>query len=655
MTFESVLIANRAEISVRISRACRELGLHSIAVYSEADTTAMHRRAADESYLIGPALASESYLNTERIVEAIEATGAEAVHPGYGFLSESAAFARAVEGVGAVWIGPSPEAMDAVGDKVRAKSLARRAEVPTVPGYDGEDQSAERLIEEAGHIGFPMLVKASAGGGGRGMRVVRQEVDFMESVRSARREAEAAFGDSTVFLEKLVEGARHIEVQIMGDKHGNVVHLYERECSIQRRHQKVVEEAPASALTNDLRERICASAVRLAQESGYYNAGTVEFLLTGDGFYFLEMNARLQVEHPVTELVTGLDLVHLQLAIAAGNPLQISQNDIETSGHAIETRLYAEDETGMPNRGKLRTFEPPQGTEIRNDIGFETGDEVPIDYDSMLAKLIVRAPNRLEAITRLSQALADYKVAGAPTNIPLLKRIVDHPAFESGDTTTDFLERYRITETPPPPPLPSEVPLLAAAHQRCSTSSATDPFDRGPWRMLGLTTHRYLYAGDEPRVDVARIGDGRFEISTNGEGRILEVVHCDEERIRALLDGELIEAVISLNPPDVRVKFSDEEFELLVPPPPAIEDAGPGANAESNLTAPMPGTVVKVLVAEGDEVHEGQTLLVLEAMKMEQAVQSPHAGTVRSLPFEEGAKVAGGTLLVEIDADKNNS
>lgn len=648
MIFERVLIANRAEISVRISRACRELGLHSIAVYSEADTTAMHRRAADESYLLGPAPASESYLDTERVVEAIKVTGAEAVHPGYGFLSESAAFARAVEAAGAVWIGPSPEAMDAVGDKVRAKALARRADVLTVPGYDGKDQSEERLIEEAEHIGFPMLVKASAGGGGLGMRVVRREEEFVEAVRSARREAEAAFGDSTVFLEKLVEDARHVEVQVMGDKHGNVIHLYERECSIQRRHQKVVEEAPSLALTDNLRESICASAVRLAQEASYYNAGTVEFLLAGDEFYFLEMNARLQVEHPVTELVTGLDLVHLQLAIAAGDSLPISQNDITTRGHAIETRLYAEDETGMPHGGKLRIFTPPQGAEIRNDLGFETGDEVPVEYDSMLAKLIVHAPTRPEATKRLSQALKDYKVRGVPTNIPLLERIVSHPAFESGETTTAFLETHKLSETLVSTPLSREVLLLTAAYQRCSISSATDPFDRGSWRMLGLTNHSYLYAGDEHRVEVARVEGGRFEISMNDEVRILEVVHCDEERIRALLDGELLEAGISLNPPDVRVKFSDEEFELRIPPPPAIEDVGPGANAESNLTAPMPGTVVKILVAEGDRVREGQTLLVLEAMKMEQAVQSPHAGTVHSLPFEEGAKVAGGTLLVEI-------
>ena len=335
MSFGRLLVANRGEVAVRVIRACRELGIESVAVYSEADEGSMHRRLADEAYLLGPAPASESYLNVGRLVGAIEMSGAEAVHPGYGFLSESAAFARSVEATGAIWVGPSPEAMEAVGLKVRAKELARSAGVPTVPGYDGEDQSEEHLLEEAQRIGYPVLVKASAGGGGRGMRVVAAPEEFVEAVRSARREAKAAFGDGAVFLEKLVEDPRHVEVQIIGDSRGNVVHLYERECSIQRRHQKVVEEAPSPALRPDLREAVCNAAVRFAREARYGNAGTVEFLLDGEEFYFLEMNARLQVEHPVTELVTGLDLVHLQLAVAAGEPLPLAQGDVTLRGSAI--------------------------------------------------------------------------------------------------------------------------------------------------------------------------------------------------------------------------------------------------------------------------------------------------------------------------------
>ncbi|HET9927691.1 MAG TPA: biotin carboxylase N-terminal domain-containing protein, partial [Rubrobacter sp.] len=460
MSFESLLVANRGEIAVRIIRACRELGIKSIAVYSEADEYAMHRRLADESYPLGPAPAPESYLNVGRLVEAIERSGATAVHPGYGFLSESAEFARAVGSAGATWVGPSPEAMDAVGFKVRAKELARRAGVPTIPGYDGEDQSEEQLAEEADLIGYPVLVKASAGGGGRGMRSVTRQGDFVEAVRGARREAEAAFGDGSVFLEKLVEDPRHVEVQVIGDQQGNVLHLFERECSIQRRHQKVVEEAPSPALDQELREEICAAAVRLAQCAGYRNAGTVEFLLDNEGFYFLEMNARLQVEHPVTELVTGLDLVHLQLAVAAGKPLPLDQDEVTLRGSAIEVRIYAEDEGGMPSGGLLESFSTPEGAGIRNDAGFETGDEIPLNYDAMLAKLIVSASDRPAAVRRLRRALDDYEILGPSSNLPLLRRIVDHPAFEKGETTTRFLEEYRLTEPPPTEPFPREALIL---------------------------------------------------------------------------------------------------------------------------------------------------------------------------------------------------
>ena len=652
MTFDSLLIANRGEISVRIARACRELGIKSIAVFSEADTTAMHRRVADESYKLGPAPASESYLNTNRLVEAIEATGAEAVHPGYGFLSESAAFARAVEAAGAVWVGPSPDAMELVGDKVRAKALARRADVPTVPGYDGEDQSEERLAEEAARIGFPVLVKASAGGGGRGMRVVRNDVDFVEAVRSARREAEAAFGDSAVFLEKLVEDARHVEVQVIGDKYGAVVHLYERECSIQRRHQKVVEESPSPALTDDLRETLCASAVRLVREADYHNAGTVEFLLSGGEFFFLEMNARLQVEHPVTELVTGLDFVHLQLAVAAGEPLPVAQSEVAIRGNAIEVRLYAEDENGMPSGGKLHAFSPPGGPGVRNDAGFEAGDGVSTNYDAMLAKLIVHAPNRPAAVRRLRRALADYEVLGVPTNIPLLQRITAHPAFESGDTTTDFLERRRLAQAPEPLPIPSEALILAAAFELRGAPAPADPFESGPWRLLGATIHRFLYDVDEYRVEVSRSGGGGFEVGVNGNEFVLEILHRAEGRIRGLLNGEPVEAGVHPSAREVRVTLFGGGFTLSKLSPPSVEDARPCAGAEAGLTAPMPGTVVKILVAEGDEVREGQPLLVLEAMKMEQPVTAPYAGTVVSLPFDEGALVPGGAVLVEISESR---
>ena len=427
--FGKLLVANRGEISVRLIRACRELGVRSVAVYSDADRGAMHVRLADEAYRIGPAPAPESYLNVEKLVEAAMRSGAEAVHPGYGFLSENARFARTVREAGIVWVGPPPEAMERVGDKVRAKELAAEADVPTIPGYAGEDDSEERLLEEAERIGFPVLVKASAGGGGRGMRPVHEPKDFVEAVRGAKREAEAAFGEGAVFLEKLVERPRHVEVQVLADRHGNVVHLYERECSIQRRHQKVVEEAPSPALPDALRERMGDAAARLTRAAGYENAGTVEFLLSGDEFFFLEMNARLQVEHPVTELVTGLDLVHLQLAVAAGEPVPFSQEEVTLRGAAIEVRLYAEDPyTGLPSGGTLRLFDPPAGPGIRVDAGVEAGDEVSLSYDPMLAKLIVSAPDRNMAVKRLRRALDAFRVLGPTTNLPLLERIVREPA-----------------------------------------------------------------------------------------------------------------------------------------------------------------------------------------------------------------------------------
>ena len=642
MSLGSVLVANRGEIAVRIIRTCRELGIKSIAVYSEADKHAMHRRLADESYLLGPPPAPESYLNVGRLVEVIERSGAEAVHPGYGFLSESAEFARAVGSAGAVWVGPPPEAMDAVGYKVRAKELARSAGVPTIPGYDGEDE--DRLAEEADLIGFPVLVKASAGGGGRGMRAVTRQRDFAEAVRGARREAEAAFGDGSVFLEKLLKDPRHVEVQVIGDQQGNVLHLFERECSIQRRYQKVIEEAPSPALDQDLRNSMCNAAVRFASEAGYHNAGTVEFLLDGDQFYFLEMNARLQVEHPVTELVTGLDLVHLQLAVAAGEPLRLTQDDVTLRGSAIEARIYAEDEQGMPSGGLLETFSPPEGAGVRNDAGFEVGDEVPINYDAMLAKLILYAPDRLSAVRRLRRSLTDYEILGPSSNLPLLRRIAAHPAFEAGETTIGFLEANNLTEPQPERPVPREAMILASSAELHRIPSSSDPFAAGPWRLLGATTLEY----DEHRVEAERAGPGRFRITAEGEESIVEVLYSGDGRIRALIDEEPLDAEIRVGPEEVLISVRGETHTLRKPKPPAVDETGPGADAAASLTAPMPGTVVKVLVEEGQDVEEGQLLLVLEAMKMEQPVSAPHAGVVHSLPFDEGSLVPGGAVLAEV-------
>jgi 3-methylcrotonyl-CoA carboxylase alpha subunit len=650
VSFEKLLIANRGEIAVRIIRACRELGIESVAVYSEADEGAMHRRLADEAYFIGPAPATESYLNVGRIVGVIEASGAQAVHPGYGFLAESAPFARAVERTGAVWVGPPPEAMEAVGFKVRAKELARRAGVPTVPGYDGRDQGEERLAQEAEEMGFPVVVKASAGGGGRGMRAVARLQDFREAVRGAKREAEASFGDGSVFLEKLLEDPRHVEVQVIGDGEGNVLHLYERECSIQRRHQKVVEEAPSPALSPELREAMCAAAVRLAKEAGYRNAGTVEFLLEGEDFYFLEMNARLQVEHPVTELVTGLDLVHLQLAVAAEEGLPLSQGDVSLRGSAIEVRLYAE-ESGLPAGGRLLTFAPTEGPGIRNDAGVEAGDEVSLHYDPMLAKLIVYAPDRAAAVLRLRRALRDYVVLGVPTNLPLLRRVADHRAFAAGDTSVRFLEEHRLTGALPEPQIiPREAVLLAAAGE-LSLGASAEPFAAGPWRSLGAVRFRYRAGDREYEVEATRSGVGRLRLRLDRREATIELLSAENGGLRAVVDGKPVVAGLAFDGLDTLVNLGGESYRLIKPPPPDVDGAGPGGTeaAGASLTAPMPGTVVKVLVDEGEEVEEGQLLLVLEAMKMEQPVTAPHAGRIASLPYGEGALVPGGAVLAEIE------
>jgi 3-methylcrotonyl-CoA carboxylase alpha subunit len=437
-------------------------------------------------------------------------------------------------------------------------------------------------------------------------------------------------------------------VQVLGDERGNIVHLFERECSIQRRHQKVVEEAPSPALDPDLRESICSAAVRFAREASYSNAGTVEFLLeqgeASDEFYFLEMNARLQVEHPVTELVTGLDLIQLQLAIAAGEPLPLTQDRVTLRGSAIEARIYAEDEQGMPSGGRLEAFSPPEGAGIRNDAGFEAGDEIPFDYDPMLAKLIVSAPDRPSAVRRLRRALTDYEILGPSSNVPLLRRIAANTAFGAGETTIRFLQENRLTEPKPARPVPREALLLAAAAELHRIPASADPFAAGPWRLLSATV--LSYGGHT--VEVERAGPGKYRITAEGKGSLVEVLYLGDARIRALIDEEPAEAGLLLHAQEVLVSLRDETHALRKPAPPAIDESGPGADAAASLTAPMPGTVVKMLVEEGQEVEEGQLLLVLEAMKMEQPVFAPHAGVIHSLPFDEGSLVPGGAVLAEM-------
>ena len=662
--FQSVLIVNRGEIAVRVIAACREAGLRAIAVYSAADRGALHVARADEAYPIGPAPARESYLSIPALLAAARDSGAEAIHPGYGFLSENAAFARAVLDAGLVWIGPPPDAIAAMGDKVAAKRLMADAGVPLVPGYDGGDGAGDEaeLAARAAAIGFPVLIKAAAGGGGRGMRVVERAADFAGALAAARREALAAFGDARVFLERYLRDPRHIEVQVFGDSQGNIVHLGERECSIQRRHQKIVEEAPSPAVDAALRARLGAAAVAAARAVGYVGAGTVEFLIDAAGdFCFLEMNTRLQVEHPVTELVTGRDLVRLQLAVAAGEPLPFAQAEVALRGHAIECRIYAEDAAAgfLPSSGLLRLFAPPCGPGIRNDVGVATGDEVSVHYDPQLAKLIVHAPDRPMAIERLARALADYAVLGPTTNLPFLARIVAHPAFRAGETTTGFVSLL----TPDAAlPLPREVLLGAAAlaildrEERARRSARP----ANPWRTLGAwqangggATLRLRHGGEEYPLTLAR-GEGEaWNVGLGAERATIAVERRGQGEL-LIREGRRVLALHGVIAPEgYLLSWAGAAYRLTTPAPPTVEaalGAASVASAQGALTAPMPGKILAVAVAVGDIVSANQPLLVLEAMKMEHTIAAPHAGTVRRLPYAPGALVAAGAVLAEIEA-----
>lgn len=668
--FRSVLIANRGEIAVRVIAACREMGIRSIAVYSEVDRSALHVRLADEAWLLGPAPARDSYLNIEAILRVAHEHGAEAIHPGYGFLSENAEFAEACGRAGIVFIGPPPEAIRLMGSKTAAKRAVERAGVPTVPGYMGDTRDARKLEREATRIGYPVMLKASAGGGGKGMRVVQSSAEFAESLAAAQREALAAFGDDSIFLEKLVVAPRHIEFQILADTHGNAIHLGERDCSIQRRHQKVVEESPSVALTPELRATMGDAAVRAAQAAGYVNAGTCEFLLDANGdFYFLEMNTRLQVEHPVTEFVTGIDLVHHQLRIAAGEPLGLKQETIAPRGHAIEVRLYAEDPANgyLPSTGEVLVFEPPRAPGVRVDIGITAGSEVTVHYDPMLAKLIVAAENRPVAIARLRSALDAFAVLGVATNIRLLQAIADDADFQAGDATTAFLETHDMSAaTRVIAPTPGTL-AAAALWETLATPKATNsakPFN--PWSRggtngsLGETRHvRYSDGVNDYLVTATATTEGTgYLVTVDGvpyaEGATIEAsLDAHTNRLMLNVGGRQESYYLARRGYDVLVSDHGSSYTLAKPRPLTVESAAHHADAASGrqaLVAPMAGTIIKVNVAEGDGVAAQQTLVVLGAMKMEHAIVAPYAGHVRSVRYTAGDVVPGGEVLVELDA-----
>src|SRR5579859_1484518 len=676
--FRKILIANRGEIAVRIIATCREMSIRTVAVYSEADRQAYHVRAADEAYAVGPAPSAWSYLRADTILSIARQSGAEAIHPGYGFLSENASFAEACEQSGIVFIGPPASAMRLMGSKITAKQLAQSVGAPTVPGYNGDRQDNDTLLSEARRVGFPLLIKASAGGGGKGMRAVDQASDFLEQLAGARREAQASFGDETVFLERLIQRPRHVEIQVLGDRYGHLIHLGERECSIQRRHQKIIEESPSVALTLALRAEMGDAAIHIARASGYMNAGTVEFMLDeNQQFYFLEMNTRLQVEHPITELVTGLDLVRHQLRIAADEPLALAQEQISHRGHAIEVRLYAEDpdQQFLPSPGTVTHFVKPEGPGIRVDSGIESGDEITQYYDPMIAKLIVYGEDRPAAIARLQHALAQSAVFGVKTNASLLHTIAAHPAFQEGRTFTSFLLEHALIGNHTPEehvPIPKET-LIAAAlydiaedpiqhavnnHQRqVAHSTLVTPWTTlGPWRMIGEARRvTYSFNSKEHSLALRKSGFGTDQV-------IIQIDALPPEKITYMF-GKYGLVLLRQGATQVQVYIQSDEdkteaifhghlYNLRKRQPPDVDSSSRGSNTthtQKALTAPMSGTIVKVQAHDGDVVEQRQVLVILSAMKMEHTITAPYAGKVRHVYYQEGAVVKGGATLIEME------
>ncbi|MBI2755785.1 MAG: ATP-grasp domain-containing protein [Chloroflexi bacterium] len=654
--FGSVLVANRGEIAVRVMRTCQRLGIRALAVYSEADRDALHVRLADDARLIGPPPAAQSYLDASAILAVAREMGAQAIHPGYGFLSENAAFARAVRAAGLVWIGPPPEAMEALGDKARARALAERIGVPVLPGYHGEEQSIERLGYEAERLGFPLLVKAAAGGGGRGMRVALDFSELANAVTASRREAEASFGDGRLLLERYVARPRHVEVQVIADSHGEVVVLGERECSIQRRHQKLIEESPSTAVDAALRARLGEIAVRLVREAGYENAGTIELLLDEQRDpYFLEVNARLQVEHPVTELVTRLDLVELQLRVAAGERLPVRQHGVSLHGHAIEARVIAEDPVSgfLPSSGRLDRFVVPQGSHVRVDTGVESGSEVPPYYDSLLAKVIAYGPDRASACERLVDALLHTEVEGVATNVDLILAVLNDPAFRAGDLATTFLAEHGVVESLAAPP--PEVAAAAAVWLASEPRESLDPWTAlRSWRVGGLSQpSRWLVGVAEVSVLLSRRPEsnrGSLAVSVGGVELVAEALGRGRARLsRGAAHLEPIDADRAL------VSWDGRHYRVRLAPAPrgaAVDSRSAVSGGAGVLRAPMPGRIVHVAIKDGDTAYAGETLVVLEAMKMEHAVQATSSVQVVRVAVAVGDQVAAGAVLVELAADE---
>jgi 3-methylcrotonyl-CoA carboxylase alpha subunit len=647
-----LLIANRGEIAVRIAKTCRALGIETVAIYSDADRRALHVLECDRAIHIGGSAPSESYLNIERIIAAAKESGADALHPGFGLLSENPALAEACAAAGLVFVGPSPEVMRLMGDKGEARRIAKQNNVPTVPGYDGGDQG--RLAAKAKAIGYPVMIKAAAGGGGRGMRLVENAKQFAEAAESAHREAERAFGNGALILEKAIIGGRHIEIQVLADSHGNVVHLGERDCSTQRRHQKVIEESPSPAVDDAMRDKMGEAAVRLATAVGYVNAGTVEFLQDASGeYFFLEMNTRLQVEHGVTELCTGLDLVALQLSIAAGEPLPFSQKDVRFSGHAIECRVYAEDpqKNYLPSPGRITKLRFPTGEGVRNDVGTYEGDEISTYYDPMIAKLLTHGANRIDAIERMERALSDLVVEGVKTNVLLLRTIITHPVFRSGHVTTDFLDTQLTPEALADAP-PTET-LLAALGYLLVDDRQADPWRAaGPTGAGGVARVDLEYNGSTHTVLAWRKPGDRFSwmADVDGGDHHVRFSLASADRVLVEHDGKTIPHRVTATQDGLEVATGDRIYRFTWSKGERHRPVADG-HRQHALTAPMHGLVLKVLAKPGDKVRAHQTLVVIEAMKMEHSIEAPHDGIVKAVHCKEGGRVTEGELLVELEPE----
>ncbi|MEE4238005.1 MAG: acetyl/propionyl/methylcrotonyl-CoA carboxylase subunit alpha [Anderseniella sp.] len=659
--FNKLLIANRGEIAVRVMRTASRMGIATVAVYSDADAGAMHVAEADEAVRVGPAAAAESYLNVDAIIAAAKQTGAQAIHPGYGFLSENPAFVEAVEAAGLTFVGPPASAILAMGLKDAAKALMEKAGVPVVPGYHGEEQGADFLASVAGDIGYPVLIKARAGGGGKGMRKVERAADFTDALAGAQREAKASFGDIHVLIEKYVTAPRHIEIQVFGDNHGQAVHLFERDCSLQRRHQKVIEEAPAPGMPDEVRAAMGEAAVKAAKAIGYSGAGTVEFIVDGseglkaDRFWFMEMNTRLQVEHPVTEAITGLDLVELQLRMAAGEPLPFTQGQLAINGHAFEARLYAEDvpKGFLPATGTLEYLRFSETA--RNDTGVREGDEITPFYDPMIAKVIVHGADRDQALARMRAALADTLIAGTVTNKAFLSALCAHEGFASGQVDTGLIERdlAALTAQVPPPPLAMAVAALAVLGV-AGERHGTDPWaSLSGFRLWGAAQNflTLVRGGEAVDVRVTMRKPGDFKVSL-GDGVVnLQLVPGAPERM--IVDGHAQPMRYAVSRAGGRVSgvtvfLGGETFEFSVPD--SAGELTDGASGD-DVRAPMPGLVTQVRVTAGAMVSKGDAVAVLEAMKMEHTLTAPRDGVVAAVNVGDGDQVKDGDLLVSLQPE----